>query len=74
MSKSSMKYHLVDNGDDDEGQDQLSTKSSSLSSLTLRALLALLAISLLANAAFLIEKLTTTPRIQEERSLYGAQP
>ena len=73
MSKSSMKYQLIDNGDGDEGQDQPSTKYSSLSSLTLRALLALLTISLLANAGFLIEKLTNTPRIQEERSLYGAQ-
>lgn len=73
MSESKMKYHLVDNENDDEAQDQPSTKSPSRSTLTSRAILALLAISLLTNAGFLAEKLTTNPIIPEERSLYGTQ-
>lgn len=72
MSKTSLKYHLVDGGVDDGERYQLSSSYSSFSNHTLQALLALLTVSLLANAGLFFEKVTTASSISEPRSKYGA--
>ena len=72
LFKGSLKYHLVDNGDDDSEKYQPSSYSSSFSCHTSRTLLAFLAVSLLANVGLLFEKLTATTRSLEQSSKYGA--